>query len=80
MEFVLSVSLHAKPCCEIVSISKKYSSSIFITYKNNKVLASDVLALLSLSAREGEKISVDIIGDNARFEKESIFAEIKKII
>ncbi|WP_105619144.1 HPr family phosphocarrier protein [Vallitalea okinawensis] len=72
-QFVINseAGLHARPATLFVNTSKKYNSEIQVTKGEKKADAKKFLQVLSLGALKGDKISIDISGDD---EKEAVVA------
>lgn len=72
-QFVINneAGLHARPATLFVNTAKKYSSEIQVVKGEKKADAKKFLQVLSLGVLKGDKISIDITGDD---EKEAVVA------
>ncbi len=77
-EFVIKnkVGLHARPASLFVQVAKKFGSEITVEKDGNRVNAKSILGVLSLGVEQGEKITIEAIGDD---EKEAM-EEFRRLI
>ena len=59
-----SEGIHARPATLIVTESKKYTSSIKITNNDKTVDAIRMIAVMSLNAKKGDILGIEINGED----------------
>ena len=66
-----SEGIHARPATLIVNASKEFSSQISITNKDKIVDGKRMIAVMSLNAKKGDEVIVNINGEDEEkaFEK-----------
>lgn len=55
---VAEAGIHARPAVGLVQVATKYSSDIFIEYKEKKVNLKSILGVMSLGIPKGGSISI----------------------
>lgn len=58
------VGIHARPAGKLVKEAKKFSSSIIIKTDSKEADASGLISLMGLGAKCGDKITVEITGND----------------
>lgn len=58
------LGIHARPAAEIVKIAGKFSSKVFLVSGAKRVDAKSLLMVMSLGAKNGTEITVQIEGDD----------------
>lgn len=58
------VGLHARPAGMLVNEAKKYKSKITIIKNGKMVDATKLMLLMSMGIRNGEEITVEILGED----------------
>lgn len=59
------VGLHARPASMFVKTAAKFGSDIVVTHGENTVNAKSILAVLTLGAHKGAKITIKAEGDDS---------------
>jgi phosphocarrier protein HPr len=59
------LGLHTRPATLIVQLLQKFNSSVYFTHLGTRINARSVLNLLTLAAKFGEKILIEIEGEDA---------------
>lgn len=59
-----SVGIHARPAGLLVTECKKYQSSITISYNGKQADARRLMMLIALGIKNGQEITVSIIGED----------------
>lgn len=58
------LGLHLRPATMFASIAQQFSSDITVGYKGKFVVGKSALSLLKLEIQEGERISIQISGED----------------
>lgn len=56
--------LHARPASNLVSLTSKFKSNIYISKGEKKVNAKSLLAVLSLGVSYGDEVKITINGED----------------
>lgn len=57
-----AVGLHARPASVLTQLANRYESEIFIKKGDAQVNVKSILSLLSLGARKGDRIVIEVQG------------------
>lgn len=58
------VGIHARPAGILVKEAKKYAAQVMIVKNGKKADATRLMALMSLGVKCGEKVTVEVTGDD----------------
>jgi len=58
------VGLHARPAAQFVQTANKFKAKITVTKDDHKVNAKSIIAVLSLGAGKGTRITVEAVGED----------------
>ncbi len=72
------VGVHVKPAGQLSAAAEKYMSKIFITKGDASADATKLLAVMSLKLVKGDKITVNVIGEDEEHAVEGIKTFIKE--
>lgn len=68
------VGIHARPAMMLVSLARKFSSNIEVSYNGNVADAKNIIKLLMLHANQGAEVTFTIEGED----EEEANNELKK--
>ncbi|MBI3508357.1 MAG: HPr family phosphocarrier protein [Chlamydiia bacterium] len=66
--------LHTRPSTEIVKCAAHFTSEIHLRYRGYVVNAKSILGLLMLTAKEGARIRVEVVGEDAEDALQALLA------
>lgn len=66
--------IHARPATMIVTAAKQFHSDIVIRKDNNQVDCKRIIALMSLNAKKGDLLEIEINGED---EEEALITLVK---
>lgn len=67
----MQTDLEARPVANLVQISNKYSSQIYLEIEEKRVNAKSIMGMMSLAVMNGETVVLDVEGED---EEEAIVA------
>lgn len=67
----MQTDLEARPIANLVQISNKYSSQIYLEIEEKRVNAKSIMGMMSLAVMNGETVVLDVEGED---EEEAIVA------
>jgi phosphocarrier protein len=71
-----SLGIHARPAANIAKMSAKYKCEVTIEVNNKKASAKNVLMLISLGAKKGSNLTLNVEGEG----EEALFEELREYI
>ncbi len=71
------IGVHVKPAGQLSSAAEKYMSKIFISKDDKSAEATKLLQVMSLALKKGDKITVNVIGEDEERAAEGIKTFIK---
>ncbi|MEL7622169.1 MAG: HPr family phosphocarrier protein [Clostridiales bacterium] len=74
-----AVGLHARPASVLTQLAGKYESEIFIKKANAQVNVKSILSLLSLGARKGDKIVIEVQGSDEEAALEAVIGYLASL-
>lgn len=72
--------IHARPATIIVNNAKQFNSKIIVTKQNNKADCKRIIALMSLNAKKGDLLEIEIDGTDEMEAMESLQKVFKEIL
>ncbi|MBP2241020.1 phosphocarrier protein [Cytobacillus eiseniae] len=57
-EVIAESGIHARPATGLVQVASKFSSEVFLEYKEKKVNLKSILGVMSLGVGQGAQISI----------------------
>ena len=73
-----TTGLHARPARVFVDIAKRYESSIRVRHGEKHVNAKSLIAVLTLGVAHGQRIQVDVTGNDEELAAEAIVAAVRE--
>jgi phosphocarrier protein HPr len=58
--------LHARPATAIAKILQKSKSSVFFSYKKERINARSIMSILMLAAAKNTLLTIDVEGEDAQ--------------
>ncbi len=58
------LGLHARAASKLVSCANQFESEVFITRKENRVNAKNIMGVMMLAASKGVELGLEIKGDD----------------
>lgn len=72
--------IHARPATIIVNNAKQFNSKITVIKQNNKADCKRIIALMSLNAKKGDLLEIEIDGTDEMEAMESLQKVFKEIL
>lgn len=66
------LGLHTRPATAIVKLLQNCKSDVHFIYKRERVNAKSILSLLMLAASKNSKITIEVVGDDAKVTMEKL--------
>jgi len=56
------LGLHARPSAQLVSVTSRYESEVYITKNDLRVNAKSIMGVMMLAAEKGSKLTIEVDG------------------
>lgn len=56
------LGLHARPSAQLVSVTSRYESEVYITKDSLRVNAKSIMGVMMLAAEKGSKLTIEVDG------------------
>ncbi|AOT71456.1 HPr family phosphocarrier protein [Geosporobacter ferrireducens] len=68
------LGIHARPASLLAKEAIKFKSQCFVIKKGNKFNCKSIMSILSMGGKQGEEVSLEILGEDEREAFESLIA------
>ena len=73
---VNKLGLHARPSAQLVSVTSRFASEVFITKDGLRVNAKSIMGVMMLAAESGSELTIEVDGPDEDAAMEAILAVI----
>ena len=73
---VNKLGLHARPSAQLVSVTSRFASEVFITKDGLRVNAKSIMGVMMLAAENGSELTIEVDGPDEDAAMEAILAVI----
>ena len=71
-QIVNKLGLHARPSAQLVSVTSRFASEVFITKGDLRINAKSIMGVMMLAAEKGVELTIEIDGPDEETAMEAI--------